>query len=390
MFPFAPRMSFMGAAPDTRVNDTFKNVYFPDSSENANPYAGLSSAAPAPEQSPTSLVDVFREVMQHQDGPAMSEYKKYLEKGYPNPQDFKPGKLTRLGAILSGMATGFSNPAEGPQVTQSLIRAPYQQALQRYDLEGQRLEKGAALEESGSSKRLGLAKDISDAMYKNSELLRQNRLADADIAEKASTAAKNGQIVVQDKTTGHTFIKDRTGNTVADLGKLSETADEASKRQVQEAIDKARGESPIIENREKNLENQRTKDTASREKDVAQFNYDLWNKKENTRQSHRLDLQNVRDKAQLDRDAAKAKLSLNNVTTSKLIANRQKVESLVDADTAKYGKFWQTGPTGNKELGPAPSTNDPTYNDYVTLYNELYKGLNQLSPAGGSRFKITR
>lgn len=82
---------------------------------------------------------------QYQEGPMMERYRQFLESGIPNRQDFAPGKMDRLGAILSGVSSG-ARGGPGFETARNQLERPYNQALMDREMRGKELSEGAKLE----------------------------------------------------------------------------------------------------------------------------------------------------------------------------------------------------------------------------------------------------
>lgn len=72
----------------------------------------------------------------------------------PNRADYQPSKLTRLGAILSGAAAGFRNPAQGVALAHSIISNPYDTAEADYESQVKNQTTMAGLGEKAQSRKL--------------------------------------------------------------------------------------------------------------------------------------------------------------------------------------------------------------------------------------------
>src|SRR3954466_9586726 len=181
-FPLSPfQFSFTNPmTSDERRKINFGDTQFPKEEEQPSASPFQDNVQPHPQQ---DIMDAYREILNRQEGPAMMNYRKYLAAA-PQEADYKPGKLTRLGAILSGAAAGFQNPAIGAEVAQRQLRAPFERAVDRYKMQGEGLEKLAGLEESQYQHKIQAVKNIADFQKDQENTTRQNRLADSLIESR--------------------------------------------------------------------------------------------------------------------------------------------------------------------------------------------------------------
>lgn len=374
MFPFMSRPNFSSVQPNLDpTRNMMRNVSIPDDDGQDDPYGNLNQPQQSQED-PNGFMSVYRELMQRRNGPAMTAYRKFLDTGYPDERDSPPGKLTRLAAILSGTAAGFANPGSGTGVAQNILDQPYQRKVRQYAAEGNRLANAASFEETQSKDNIAAVKAIGDLQDKETDNKRQQALADSTIATNAARAKAAGNKVIH-ADDGHVYVFDND-NKKTDLGKLSETPDEKSARtikqavgiaqqeapiKVKQAVDTAKGISPIIEGRETRLEGTRQANRVSLE---------------GTRQADRMALRDKSIKASMDRLEARLNQKKDPSVTQKIKLNTEKLRSVLDSDPSRYENFWDD----NKgELKAPPDINSPEYQDFVKLYNTLYDGISTLS-----------
>lgn len=126
------------------------------------------------------------------DGPVTKQYRDFLAAEAPTKEQFKPGKIDRIAAILSGVGEGISSksPARGYSVMQSILDEPYKEAVSKYQDKNDRLSKGAKLEGDSSDHRRQIAKDILDYQHKDTDDERSAKLADVTERNSESAIAK--------------------------------------------------------------------------------------------------------------------------------------------------------------------------------------------------------
>lgn len=123
------------------------------------------------------FADAYKAANDLPTGPNNKAYGEFLNKGVPNRDDYKPGKLNRLAAILGGASAGYKQgPAMGAKFANDMLDSKYNEALAQNDMQGKRLQQGAALEDKETGRKASFA-----------------RIAATDITnqQKEETAAKN-------------------------------------------------------------------------------------------------------------------------------------------------------------------------------------------------------
>lgn len=334
--------------------------------------------APAVSQPPPSFIDAYKELLNRQNGPAMGEYQKYLASGFPKEEDFKPTKMSRLSAILSGATAGFANPGSGEAAAHSVLQRPYEQAVRKYQFQGQRLREAANLEETQNKNQLAAVSRMVDderqgkeaeVRAKTAEVL--NRSRELGMKKTAAELQLLGWKTNVDPTTGELIGTNILNGQKQNFGKVgmgvTDRVNEASlkdKNLTNENIRQVKALFPWQEgirfSNDKKLQEDR------QEHDITM---------ERERQSGREKLNDSRIKAAADRIAARGKSSPN--INQQVKANLVKVQSLVDRDE-KYKEHWNLDSTD--PLGPAPPVGSPNYKDWKELYDALYAGIDQLAP----------
>jgi len=313
-----------------------------------------------------NFADAYRELMSRPKGKAMQAYEDFLSKGYP--QETKPTKTTRIGAILSGAAQAFSrNPGAAYDTARSIIHEPYDREVKRYQLEGNRLASAAALEEKGDDRNLSVIRTFGELENKridNERAQRQFeetvRANNARIKQAEENAKRSGMRIIHGDD-GHSYAVDIMGTGERhDLGKPYLSKEEQAALDVKKAKNTAEATDPIIRGRQAALANIQFGNA----KKLAEFNQGEVTKRSKQRSA---DI-SARDAARI---GAKGQSELE-----KLRRNRSVVEAIVDTDPARYSKVWGNNSDGYGDLiQTPPEVGTPEYEDYVELYNALHKGV---------------
>lgn len=352
---------------------------FESSDGGANP-RGTSSNTSNP-SNPSNFMDLYKELSAQQNGPAMQAYRKYVDAGLPNRDDpsVRPGKLSKLAAILSGAATSWnSGPAAGMEVSRNILDDKYNERMKNYDKEGGRLREAAGLEENQNKNTTAAVKAVGDMQDKAADNKRQQAIADANIALAAARAKSAGQIVVHAKD-GHVYVFDADKNKT-DLGVLSETPEEKTKQAIEQATGIATATSPIIEGRQSRLAAKQSALTEGREGRIGAVKFGQEKEMEKIRQTDRIALTDERATNAAKNAAAKAKIPPSNANRIK--GNLEAVDALVATDpvyTDLYDR--STGTITTKPTDPASLV------AWQKLYDTLYAGTDAVKGTkGGNSF----
>lgn len=158
-------------------------------------------------------MDEYNKLMSAPSGPSQQNYKNFLDRGAPKEEDFKATKMQKLGAILAGVSTGMRDGGfEGYKASDAILSKPYNDATQKYKLEGNRLAEGAKLEETNYNNKVKTLRDILSDEDKQRNDARAGKLTDAQIKDYESRIADRvgnkdlkGWTRGEDKTTGKTI-----------------------------------------------------------------------------------------------------------------------------------------------------------------------------------------
>lgn len=371
MYPY--RNLFTGPTLGAPMDAPYKNILFgsPDDEENLFDHR---PQAPVAQNTPASFVDVYKELMGRQSGPAMAAYAKFLQAA-PKESDYKPSKMTRLGAILSGAAAGLRDPATGFETARAALERPYERALKKYSLDAGRLREAANLEEGQFRNQIGTLKTVSDISNQQAdnerqaraaEILNQSRVLGMEKTRKelqligieTHINPEDGHLIGINKVTGQTRDYGKIGQSsqdrITESGKKAERAGEISLKNTKSRI---LFETPIIEGRQNRLEDKRFEHSKEMERER----------------------QVGREKLAQERNKIKASVTkeLSPGDVKVIRANRAKVQSLIDADPNKYAAFYDKD-TG-RLTGEVPEIGTDEYEAYRELYNALYSGTNSLA-----------
>lgn len=375
MFPFINRFR-PGLYDETEdpMAMPYKNISF--GNETLNSYAPLKQPQQPPEP---NFFNAYQQLQAQKSGPSMSAYRDFINKGYPTEES--PGLTTRLGAILSGAAAGFTHPGSGYDVAQNIIHEPYKRELAKYSAEGNRLQQGAQLEESERQHNITAVKSILDAQNKqrDDERLDKNtnsqiELRNAQIKKAEQELTLAGYDKVVDKTTGHTqFVNKLDPTQKIDWGKFDQSINE-------KALDKIAGEERGY-NRSVNLEgvrqtnrvtNQKAGEKFSREQQDRAFTQADKNREDN--QQSQKDLQDAREKAIDAREKLRVDrpISFNQINTR----NQSVVDSLIKRNPNRYKNVAVLDATnGNVTITNPQSNNTEDMAAFKELFDALYKDI---------------
>lgn len=409
MFPF--RYSFDPLSPkkknlfgnifkdDTNSLDTGGNAGSPylvneDEGKNTNLHF-------RPDNAPgKTFADHYKEIAEA-DRPMYRAYSDYLTKGAPEYKS--PGKWNRLTAALAGAAAGFSNPAAGVQTTQGMLNAPYERAMDRWKIEGQRLGEAARVEESGIEARAKAARELADMerQDRSFQLQAQNIASQID-SRRLSDQEKNLQIQklqndlkmqgyreIKDEVSGHSYFVNPFTNNRIDMGKYAESVSEKTTR--------TRGEEQFKSGLTFSRERAMAGINFGNQKELANINKQTQLELEGVRQQNRLSLADRNVKNQIERDAKRAGLPNSEKVNNILRQNRENAQAIFDANPDAYKDIWTLNKqTGFRELTTTPPRWDSpdenerqAYARYAELYNALHAGtgkeLNPTPPRNGNQ-----
>jgi Tfp pilus assembly major pilin PilA len=111
----------------------------------------LPSQGTNPTVSKPSVLDEYNKIIGAR--PDRTKLREMME-GAPRREDFKPNKLTRLGATLGGISAGFRDPSKGVELAQSMLDRPYNEASAEYDKKLRNVSALAGMESEDVQQRL--------------------------------------------------------------------------------------------------------------------------------------------------------------------------------------------------------------------------------------------
>jgi hypothetical protein len=184
--------------------------------------------------SPTSgsrFSQVYADLADEKGGPAQQKYTNFLDTG-PKREDYKPGKLNRLAAILGGISEGqLHGGAAGYKTSTGILDDSYNEAQKDWSTQADKLKEASGIEEKDMGRRVGILKDIiqEDRNRQSLDEIRnyhQGRLKNDADANKTRGIQYSD---ITDPTTGmkatYKLFPDGRREKI-DLGKGAQTVDE--------------------------------------------------------------------------------------------------------------------------------------------------------------------
>jgi hypothetical protein len=199
--------------PDTSINST-------------SPSSGSSSSS--------DLAALYKSMMNLPEGAAQAQYRQFLSQNLPTKEQYKPSKISRVGAILSGISEGLTKGAgAGYATAQGILDQPYREALSNYQLQSQRLGTAAKLEQEDVLNKVKLARDVLEERDRAAETARKSTETQGRIANWQSQALARQGIKTAgpghvSAITGHLMqpvydSKSPNGIRILDLGQIGRT-----------------------------------------------------------------------------------------------------------------------------------------------------------------------
>src|ERR1051325_2548038 len=121
MFPFQPKRNLFDPSLESGAEETPYSSLF-------NGEAQQTPSSP-PAQADPYMADIDQ--LRSNPGPMTSAYKK-LAAQVPSEANIRPNNFTKIGAILAGAGAGMRDPSKGAATAESILRSPYQSALDEY------------------------------------------------------------------------------------------------------------------------------------------------------------------------------------------------------------------------------------------------------------------
>jgi len=141
-------------------------------------------------------------------GEAMEKFYSHVQ-NVPRQEDYGPGILGRITAGLAGVSSGWQQGAgAGIKTSQAVLRRPYEQAVEEYEMKGQGLKAAADIEQARDAKRVQyfetlrkFDKDEYDRLNEEAKIENARITAEARAAQ-AQTAARIADLTAaRDKAT---------------------------------------------------------------------------------------------------------------------------------------------------------------------------------------------
>lgn len=192
-----------------KFTDTRFEPFQPTRRPNVNFDFGASTAMDRNRMLPQREEDPYAELLNLQDGPAKKAYKDFLAEPEPRKEDFKPTKMNRLAAILSGASDGMRRGAgAGFETAQGILNRPYDEAMGERIRRAKQLEAGYKVEDGDFKDKVLAAKTALDSKKFDATEARNER------RDALNEKNVNSQIAARDadmKTKGFTSGVDIRG-----------------------------------------------------------------------------------------------------------------------------------------------------------------------------------
>lgn len=158
----------------------------PDMMEQDQPQ--VQGGVPQQQPQPT-LADMYQQIGAVKSGPLNQRYKDFLSEEPPRREDYKPGKMAKLAAIMAGGSEGLTHGAgAGFKLAQNMLDDGYNQAYGDYAARAKRLETSAGLEDKEDRNNILAYRDFNNDAYNRAKAheaevrgQRLDRLADSTI-----------------------------------------------------------------------------------------------------------------------------------------------------------------------------------------------------------------
>ncbi len=116
---------------------------------------------------------------QEPESPMSDLFVKFLSES-PRSEDYQPGKMRRLSAALSGFGAGMRDPNAGIDVSEKILRQPYDRAVEDYNSRGSIINKMAELEAAGHKNSLEYRKLYNEFLDKQADNTREDEKVGID------------------------------------------------------------------------------------------------------------------------------------------------------------------------------------------------------------------
>lgn len=357
---------FKEYTPEDPFKRPYNKVMFEDTV--TEPFSPHKIGAPGSPSQSNDLVSIYEQILAQREGPAQTRYLEYLNRA-PKEDDFRPGKMTRLGAALAGAAAGAVNgPMAGYSLASEVVDAPYNRALRRYDIEGRGLREAASIEERSIGNRIGLVKDITSAKQAADQLELNRRNIESQIKARDLTMQQTlveiknkGLESHLDKNTGILYIVDRLTNSRTPVGKFDQSTGER--------VAEERGK--IDYTGDVSLKNQRTLagEAFKRALELEGVRQDFTTKRDS--QQQRNALFNIGARAAADAAAPNSQTFSN-----QLKRNETEVEALVKSNPDRYKGVVEED-DGVLVLKKITDVKEKDQQAFREIYNILYRGIRE-------------
>jgi hypothetical protein len=284
------------------------------------------------------------------DTPMLRQLSQYIQ-NVPQPSDYAPSRMQRVMASLAGMGgsvgptsmwggvpVGFkADTGRQFEITKAIEQAPYEKALQNYQIKGQALEKGAGIEERDIANR----RAIQESSERIAETTRENKARDADREVQRERQQQDSDTRLQ---------------------KVTDYADKMAA-----ALKEKQDEFAATQQRLKDESNRKEGDFQAQLKLRDQMNANLLelHKAENDARQARFDAQQAQQKAEADRKAADYEKRISDLSKPKPIEPTE--TTVTKTVPGKTGLFGSTSPWlgGKSDVTTITKTNKGPVGSYV-------------------------
>lgn len=208
-----------------RFTDTRFEPFQPTRRPNVDFDFGASTAMDRNRMLPQQEEDPYAGLMNLQDGPAKKAYKDFLAEPDPRKEDFKPTKMNRLAAILSGASDGMRRGAgAGFETAQGILNRPYDEAMGERVRRAKQLEAGYKVEDGDFKDKVLAAKTALDSKkFDATEARNERRDALNEKNVNSQIAARDAEMKTRGFTSGVDIKGERFYQRIGADGKTPET-----------------------------------------------------------------------------------------------------------------------------------------------------------------------
>jgi len=192
----------------------------------------LPPNAPPNPMSRPSILDEYDRIIGNR--PERDELKRLMGSA-PTREQFKPNKMTRLGATLGGIAAGFRDPSKGVELAQSTLDRPFNEAQAEYDKKLRNVAGLAGMETEDVQQRLAGAREGEQLSRSDREFKQRQDEFTAEQKHRENALRAQGWHTYVDTKSGRLMAVHPDTNEQRDLGPSGLTAKELEDQKAREA-----------------------------------------------------------------------------------------------------------------------------------------------------------